>query len=375
MSMSIFLEAVAVLIVMATLLGLVPRNEWWFRDCDFPRLQLIALGSGALLIWVVLWHQGTSLPGGKWACALMVGLLCALIFQLSRVLPYSRLWPVQVLQAKTPQPDRTLSLFVSNVLTPNPHKDRLILQIRQYQPDVVITLETDQDWEQALSVLHDDYPHRVAVPLDNLYGMHLYSKLPLINPQILFRLSEDIPSIHTGVRLRCGKVIQLYAVHPKPPSPTEALDSTQRDAELLMVAKEVARHDQTTIVAGDLNDVAWSHTTRLFQKISGLLDPRIGRHFMNTFHADYWFLRWSLDHIFHSTDFSLVRMERVPHIGSDHFPVYTELHFDPVLEAVQEAPEATADDRAEAEERIEEGEEQAAQEATEEAKAEARHKP
>ncbi len=143
-------------------------------------------------------------------------------------------------------------------------------------------------------------------------GMHLYSKLELSETEVKFILSDEIPSIHTRVTLASGNQVQLYCLHPKPPSPTEAKDSTLRDAELLIVGDQIKDLDESCIVMGDLNDVAWSRTTRLFQRISGLLDPRVGRHFVNTFHADYPLLRWSLDHIFHSTDFALVHMERLP---------------------------------------------------------------
>ncbi len=64
--------------------------------------------------------------------------------------------------------------------------------------------------------------------------------------------------------------------------------------------------------------------TKYFREISGMLDPRVGRGLFNTFHAGIPLLRWPLDHIFHSADFRLVRLERLPAIKSDHFPVFGE---------------------------------------------------
>jgi hypothetical protein len=113
---------------------------------------------------------------------------------------------------------------------------------------------------------------------------------------------------------------------------------------------------------GDLNDVAWSRTTRLFQRISGLLDPRVGRMYVNTFHADYPLLRWSLDHIFHSTDFALVEMKRLPHVGSDHFPVYVALQTGQIFEQLQPELEQSAVDEEDAQEAIRDGIEKAEQE-------------
>src|SRR5690606_20912724 len=113
------------------------------------------------------------------------------------------------------------------------------------------------------------------------------------------------------------------------PFPTENSRSTERDAELLLVAKEVKDMRSPILVVGDLNDVAWSYTTKLFQKISGLLDPRVGRGFYSTFHAQYPLARWPLDHIFTSSHFRLICIQRLKNIGSDHFPIFIKLQLQP----------------------------------------------
>jgi len=107
-----------------------------------------------------------------------------------------------------------------------------------------------------------------------------------------------------------------------------------------MMARSVAKSDMPVIVAGDLNDVAWSATTRLFRKISGLLGPRVGRGVFNTFHVDYPFVRWPLDHLFHSQHFTLQNLQCLPSIGSDHFPLLARLSFAPSHGASQKGIKA-----------------------------------
>lgn len=355
----IWVEILSVVVIWLTFWSLIPRDEWWFRGADFPRLQILALGAIAFILLIV-WK-------GEWDTPreiIFVALIAAIAYQLKMVLPYTMLWKKQVKQVSQVQLDESkqISMIVSNVLTTNTKYHLLIELIKKHQPDLVLTLETDQTWQNELAVIEADYPYRVPVPLDNLYGMHLYSKLELTETEVKFILSDEIPSIHTRVTLPSGNQVQLYCLHPKPPSPTEAKDSTLRDAELLIVGDQIKDIDESCIVMGDLNDVAWSRTTRLFQRISGLLDPRVGRHFVNTFHADYPLLRWSLDHVFHSTDFALVHMERLPHMGSDHFPVYVVLQTGRIFEQTQQELEQTDEDEQEAQEAIQDGIEKAERE-------------
>ena len=344
-------------ITFVTIWGWMPLDNWWVRVVEFPRIQIMVLGVVAWAAMILFYSEWQI---GQWL--LFLALSLTLAYQLRMVLPYTQLWKKEV-QNATDDPklaEHQIKIMVSNVLTPNEQKQDLVNLVNDKNPDILIALETDKKWERALEQIEPDYPYTVKVPLDNLYGMHLYSKLELIDPEIKYLIIDDIPSIHSQLRLQSGQVIWLYCLHPMPPSPTEADKSTTRDAELLMVGKHIKEHEQTAILAGDLNDVAWSKTTRRFQRISGLLDPRIGRHFINTFHVKYPFLRWALDHIFHSACFTLVDISRMPSIGSDHFPVMTTLQYEPQEASKQEqnAPTTDAEDIQETNHKIEEGKEE-----------------
>ncbi|WP_299066718.1 endonuclease/exonuclease/phosphatase family protein [uncultured Psychrobacter sp.] len=344
-------------ITFVTIWGWMPLDNWWVRVVEFPRIQIMVLGVVAWAAMILFYSEWQI---GQWL--LFLALSLTLAYQLRMVLPYTQLWKKEV-QNATDDPklaEHQIKIMVSNVLTPNEQKQDLVDLVNDKNPDILIALETDKKWERALEQIEPDYPYTVKVPLDNLYGMHLYSKLELIDPEIKYLIIDDIPSIHSQLRLQSGRVIWLYCLHPMPPSPTEADKSTTRDAELLMVGKHIKEQEQTAILAGDLNDVAWSKTTRRFQRISGLLDPRIGRHFINTFHVKYPFLRWALDHIFHSACFTLVDISRMPSIGSDHFPVMTTLQYEPQEASKQEqnAPTTDAEDIQETNHKIEEGKEE-----------------
>ena len=333
-----FLFATIILIIF-TLLPLWRYEAWWVRSLDFPRLQLFVISLLLLLmesILLELTHPST--------CVLLFAALLCLVYHAWWIVPYTRVFPVEVKSAVSMDGNRLIRIMTANVLTPNRNAKALLQLVRENVPDILVTLESDAWWQAKLDTLETDYPYTIKCPLDNLYGMHVYSRLPLTDRQIEYLVEPDIPSMHTLVSLPSGDKIRVHFLHPAPPSPTENEESSERDAELIIVARSIADTDAAVIVTGDLNDVAWSETTRLFRKISGLLDPRVGRGMFNTFHADFWFMRWPLDHLFHSDHFTLSSIRRLRGFGSDHFALFSELVFEPGCNVQQSGLEAKAED-------------------------------
>lgn len=336
----IVLHAAAFLVgaamIVATALPLLRRTAWWIRMCDFPRLQITLIAAASLAVFVATWEQP-----GAWHWGFAALLAAALGYQGFMMYPYTVFARRQVEQATHEDPENTIALLFANVLISNRDATRLLAIIEEEEPDLVLVVENDAWWQEQLECLAGRYPHVVRRPLDNAYGMTLFSRLELVDPEVKFLVQDDIPSIHARVRLRSGALVELRCVHPRPPAPSEADDSKPRDVELIVVGKALREKGAPSIVIGDLNDVAWSRTNYQFQETSGLLDPRVGRGFYHTFHARWFFLRYPLDHCFHSKHFRLASFKRLRAFGSDHFPVGIKLVYEPDAARTQEEPHDT----------------------------------
>lgn len=306
-------------LVLLTFLPLVRISHGSVRGVAFPRLQYICTAAGLGLVAMMVLDQ----PHLFWALGALALVMAA---NAAYVVKFTRLWPTQsraATRAQIQDVARQVSILTCNVKKSNRDHLRLIDLVHQEAPDLVILIEIDEVWAAALDPLARSYPFGILHPQDNGYGIGLLSRLPILEHSIDDMVTERVPSIRAAIRLPAGEAFRLYAVHPEPPTATH--DTLGRDSEIAAVGMAARRDALPAIVAGDLNDVAWSTTTRRFQRLSQLLDPRVGRGFFSTFHADYPVFRWPLDHLFHDPRFRLIDVRRGPHIGSDHFPILFRL--------------------------------------------------
>lgn len=306
---------------MATAIARFFEGHWFIRALDIPRIQIFFTG----LIACIGYSLTMESPGTlDWVYLALI--LTATTYQCARIFPYTPFYPAKIKTAEDHEVKDEISIVVMNVLMTNRSFGKAMDLLREYEPDLILLLEPDQKWEEEMRPLEDVYPHVVSCPLKNLYGMILYSKLPLEDPEIKFLVEKDIPSIHSWVRLRSGERIMFRGVHPRPPLPPKKNDrETARRNELYKIGETVRSNDHPVMVAGDFNDVTWSRTSDLFEKDSGLHDVRIGRGYFTTFHTKYLFLRWPLDHVFVSEHFRFIMMKRLRKCGSDHFPIYVKV--------------------------------------------------
>jgi endonuclease/exonuclease/phosphatase (EEP) superfamily protein YafD len=266
----------------------------------------------------------------------LFGLAGAIAYQAYILYPYTTFAPPNEIATESCAPGNRLRLLAVNIRMTNEHDNRLLSIVRQVDPDVAWFQEVDEWWLQNLAPLAATMPYHVTQAQPNYFGAALFSRYPLIDPQINFLIGSHDPSVFTGVQLPSNQPIRLYAIHPRPPQVGQS--TAERDAQILATA--LAAHDDNMphIIAGDFNAVPWEDVVDHAKRVGRLLDPRIGRGFYITWNAKNPQLKWPLDQILPGQAFTLSALRVLPEFGSDHRPLLAELCFNPAAAAWQSPP-------------------------------------
>ena len=316
-------------VVVTAIPGVLGSMAWWVRYLDFPRLEVLI---GMLVVWMCL----ALLPRSRVCMLAMLGMAAACAYDAWVLFPYTTVAGTQQTATQAcPAGDR-LRLLEVNVQMTNRHDDTLLNIVRDVKPDVAWFQETNSWWQHELSPLSGTMPYHVAAARPNYFGVDLYSRFKLVEPQVRHLTHSGNPSVFTGVQLPSGDVVKLYAIHPRPPQQGQSVE--ERNAQLLSTAL-AARHDtEPHVVAGDMNSVPWEGIIRHTERVGRFLDPRIGRGLFMTWNAKSFLLHWPLDQILPGPGFTLTSLKVLPAFGSDHRPYVAELCREPGAVAHQSPP-------------------------------------
>ncbi|MBW4709525.1 endonuclease/exonuclease/phosphatase family protein [Roseobacter sp. YSTF-M11] len=302
---------VALVLAIITLLPLTNSVTWWVRMWDFPRVHIAGVALLAL---------SACLPSKISLKPLLATVLVAvMVYQGVQIFPYTPLARTEIEIASAPSPSEEVSLLSVNVLMENARHHELIAILEREDPDVLLLMETDETWNAALSEVLGRYPTVKSHIADDHYGLIFATRLETSRVELLWPVADDTPAVRAVMASPGGTALNFIGLHPRPPVPgntTAVRDKQIKDAALMTQSSE-----RPTIVMGDFNDVAWSWTTRRFKRYGNLLEPRIGRGMIASFHADYPFIRLPIDQLFITKDVGLVSFRRLEKFGSDHFPI------------------------------------------------------
>lgn len=309
----------------ATALPAWPTDLWWVRFLDFPRLQFLGVALAGLLAALAF--------GRRWRERAWMGACTAAAFTVAAawnaavlwpyLIPLFAAWPPPQVAAGSCGPGNRLRVLSVNVQRSNTHTTRLLDMVREADPDVAWFQEVDARWEHELSPLSASMPHGIADVQANYFGVHLYSKLRLIEPTVRYLTGSRNPSVFTAVAMPSGALARLYAVHPRPPQVGQG--TAERDAQLMAVALAARDDAEPHVLLGDLNSVPWEGAIRRAERIGRFLDPRVGRGLHVTWNAHDVVARWPLDHVLPGPGFTVAGLHVLAAFGSDHYPLLVDL--------------------------------------------------
>ena len=294
------LSVAAALAVLGTALGFLARFWWVFDLFSHWRAQYFIALALATALFVPLKRRRTAA-----CCAVLAAL------NLFTILPL-------YFGGTHGDGGQTLRVTLSNVYTHRGDPVRTLEVLRELRPEIIVLLEISEQWTEALEPLHKTHPHYREVPLENNFGIGIYSVHPFLSIETLYLAQSKQPSFFAVVDTPLGPVT-VIATHTLPPM--SGRYSALRNAQLSDVADLAAATQGPVLLIGDLNVSPWSPYFKDLVRQSGLLDSARGNGIQPTWPTYNPAFFIPIDHCLHSPDLAVRKRFTGPATGSDHYPL------------------------------------------------------
>lgn len=314
---AVTLTIMAILAFLVTLVSLWPTDYWLVRTVDLVREPLVYLAVLFGLLALVINGKG------RWVAVALFGLTA--LVNTWRIWPYSVLAgeEIETIAANEAQVAQCFTALSVNVKVKNTEFAEVAAQIEEVSPDLLLLMETDQNWIDELQGTLADYPYTLTEPQPHAFGMVFASRLPVADARMVENTHRDTPTLYATIDLPNGENFEFIGLHPKPPLPD--WNTEERDRNIVRAGTRTPGNNPDSLVMGDFNDVPWSRTTTRFREEGNWRDPRIGRGTYPTFPANLAALGWPLDQIMLRGSLDLRDFAIMPDNGSDHRAVRATL--------------------------------------------------
>lgn len=280
---------------------------WWFFDL-FNHFRLQALFSSLVLLFLSLAIKDKTCIILAFA---VIALNSAFIIERFYAFPAAK-YPTQV--SYTQGKDQNISVLFANVLRSNSQHQLFLDIASQHNPDIIITTEIDETWKNALIPIRSTHIHSVIIPRPDNFGMAIYSKLPFKSEQ------HNVGNYQLPLMVLDFGTFILIAAHPIPPISHQ--NYLEIHTYMSEIATIVAKTEKPVVLVGDFNTTIFSETVNNLRGLNLVRTNQLG--FAWTWPSGFWPLGLQIDHIF-VRDAVMADFEVLPYIGSDHFPLKSNI--------------------------------------------------
>lgn len=218
--------------------------------------------------------------------------------------------------------EKEIKVYYSNVLTTNENYDLVLSQIRKLAPDIIVFLEINSKWAEAIQPIKKKYKYHKIIPQSDNFGIALLSRHVLEDVEIKHFSRVRVPSIYSKLVIE-NKNIHLIVTHPLPPGSIQNFIS--RNGALKSTGKFINTLSGKKVIIGDLNTTMWSPYYKDLIESTDLYDCRRGFGLQPTWPSSQFITMIPLDHCLVSKDIQVYHFEVLSDIGSDHLPFLVNL--------------------------------------------------